>query len=238
MHVAERLFCRALLIVAISFLTSCTIIHQSPFEGDLEMIDAALTMDDEYVHAKDQKISTIENMLNSRGVNDLQKYHIYGQLFDEYEAYQFDKAKEMLENQEEIADALGNLSLKNDALLAKAMLFINAGLYLETHEVFGQLDTSSFDRNQMVEWYNVRQKFLSDYDEYVSSSSIEVPDVKKMAYYQDQILKNTSESSSVNRHIRVLRLIDSKDYDKAAKLNMSILEGMDSGSREYAIRAY
>jgi hypothetical protein len=97
MHIAERLVFRTLLIVAMSFLTSCRITHHSPFEDDLEKIDAALNMADEYVHAKEQKIRTIENMLNSRGVNDLQKYHIYGQLFEEYEAYQFDKAKELLE---------------------------------------------------------------------------------------------------------------------------------------------
>ena len=239
MHIVERLVFRTLLIiVALPFLASCRNIHQSPFEDDLEMIDAALTIADEYLHAKEQKISTIENMLNSRGVNSLQKYHIYGQLFEEYEAYQFDKAKEMLENQESIAESLGNVALRNDALLDKAMLFINAGLYLETYEVFGQLDTTSFDAVQMVEWYNVRQKFLSDYDEYVSSSSIKVPDVEKVEYYQDQILKNTPESDPVNQHIRVLRLISQKDYDKASKLNTSILEGIDSGSRDYAIRAY
>lgn len=239
MHIVERLVFRTLLIIVVlPFLASCRNIHQSPFEDDLEMIDAALTIADEYVHAKEQKIRTIENMLNSRGVNSLQKYHIYGQLFEEYEAYQFDKAKEMLENQESIAESLGNVALRNDALLDKAMLFINAGLYLETYEVFGQLDTTSFDAVQMVEWYNVRQKFLSDYDEYVSSSSIKVPDVEKVEYYQDQILKNTPESDPVNQHIRVLRLISQKDYDKASKLNTSILAGMDSGSRDYAIRAY
>lgn len=239
MHIVERLVFRTLLIIVVlPFLASCRNIHQSPFEDDLKMIDAALTIADEYLHAKEQKISTIENMLNSRGVNSLQKYHIYGQLFEEYEAYQFDKAKEMLENQESIAESLGNVALRNDALLDKAMLFINAGLYLETHEVFGQLDTTSFDAVQMVEWYNVRQKFLSDYDEYVSSSSIKVPDVEKVEYYQDQILKNTPESDPVNQHIRVLRLISQKDYDKASKLNTSILAGMDSGSRDYAIRAY
>ena len=239
MHIVERLVFRTLLIIVVlPFLASCRNIHQSPFEDDLEMIDAALTIADEYVHAKEQKIRTIENMLNSRGVNSLQKYHIYGQLFEEYEAYQFDKAKEMLENQESIAESLGNVALRNDALLDKALLFINAGLYLETHEVFVQLDTTSFDAVQMVEWYNVRQKFLSDYDEYVSSSSIKVPDVEKVEYYQDQILKNTPESDPVNQHIRVLRLISQKDYDKASKLNTSILAGMDSGSRDYAIRAY
>lgn len=238
MHFAEIITRRFLYVIVLFGAFSCTIVDNSPFGEDLERIDDALKMAHEYDHAKDQKISTIENMLNSRGVNDLQKYHIYGQLFDEYEAYQFDKAKEMLERQEAIADDLGNLSLRNDALLDKAMLFINAGLYLETHEVFDQLDTNSFDQQQMVAWYNARQKFISDYDEYVSSSSVEVPDVKKVAYYQDQILKNTPESSSVNQHIRVLRLIGSKDFDKASKLNMSILAGMDPSSRDYAIRAY
>lgn len=238
MHFAEIIIRRFLYVIVLFGAFSCTIVDNSPFGEDLERIDDALKMAHEYDHAKDQKISTIENMLNSRGVNDLQKYHIYGQLFDEYEAYQFDKAKEMLERQEAIADDLGNLSLRNDALLDKAMLFINAGLYLETHEVFDQLDTNSFDQQQMVAWYNARQKFISDYDEYVSSSSVEVPDVKKVAYYQDQILKNTPESSSVNQHIRVLRLIGSKDFDKASKLNMSILAGMDPSSRDYAIRAY
>lgn len=238
MHFAEIIIRRFLYVIVLFGAFSCTIVDNSPFGEDLERIDDALKMADEYDHAKDQKISTIENMLNSRGVNDLQKYHIYGQLFDEYEAYQFDKAKEMLERQEAIADDLGNLSLRNDALLDKAMLFINAGLYLETHDIFDQLDTNSFDQQQMVAWYNARQKFISDYDEYVSSSSVEVPDVKKVAYYQDQILKNTPESSSVNQHIRVLRLIGSKDFDKASKLNTSILAGMDPSSRDYAIRAY
>ena len=238
MHFAEIIIRRFLYVIILFGAFSCTIVDNSPFGEDLERIDDALKMADEYDHAKDQKISTIENMLNSRGVNDLQKYHIYGQLFDEYEAYQFDKAKEMLERQETIADDLGNLSLRNDALLDKAMLFINAGLYLETHDIFDQLDTNSFDQQQMVAWYNARQKFISDYDEYVSSSSVEVPDVKKVAYYQDQILKNTPESSSVNQHIRVLRLIGSKDFDKASKLNTSILAGMDPSSRDYAIRAY
>lgn len=238
MHFAEIIIRRFLYVIVLFGAFSCTIVDNSPFGEDLERIDDALKMAYEYDHAKDQKISTIENMLNSRGVNDLQKYHIYGQLFDEYEAYQFDKAKEMLERQEAIADDLGNLSLRNDALLDKAILFINAGLYLETHDIFDQLDTNSFDQQQMVAWYNARQKFISDYDEYVSSSSVEVPDVKKVAYYQDQILKNTPESSSVNQHIRVLRLIGSKDFDKASKLNTSILAGMDPSSRDYAIRAY
>lgn len=238
MHSIYKGLLGLLCMISIFLATSCRVSYSNSLNEELDKLDNALKAADEYVHAKEQKISTIENMLNSRGVNDLQKYHIYGQLFDEYEAYQFDKAKEMLEHQESIAESLNNVSLKNDALLDKAMLYINAGLYLETHEVFEQLDTTCFDRKQMVAWYNARQKFLSDYHEYVSSSGVDVPDIEKVEYYRDQILKHTPENSTVNQHIRVLRLIDQRDFDKAYNLNMSILNKMNSASREYSIRAY
>ena len=146
MHSIYKGFLGLLRILILLLVTSCRVSYSNSLNEELDKLDNALKAADEYVHAKEQKISTIENMLNSRGVNDLQKYHIYGQLFDEYEAYQFDKAKEMLEHQESIAESLNNVSLKNDALLDKAMLYINAGLYLETHEVFEQLDTTCFDR--------------------------------------------------------------------------------------------
>lgn len=226
------------LVSAVLSLTSCSMISVSPFEEDLRKLEEAMDMVDEYVLAKEQKISTIENMLLSRGADDLQKYHIYGQLFSEYEAYQFDKAKEMLEHQENIARSLGNGSLLNDALLDKVLLYINAGLYLETENIFDQMDTLTFNKEQMIGWYNARQKYLADYDEYVRSSSVKVEGIEKVGYYQDQILANTPESSEENHHIRVLRLINQGDFEKASALNMARLSSLDRNTRQYAIRAY
>ena len=226
------------LFLLIFSLSSCKMIQQSPFEDDLSRLDEVLSMADEYVQAKEQKISTIENLLNSRGVADLQKYQIYGQLFEEYEAYQFDKAKEMIEHQERLAVKLENPFLLNDALLDKALLYINAGLYLEVDGIFEQLDTMSFDRRQKTEWYNAMQKFLSDYDEYVSSSGVKVKGVEKVGYYQDCLLKNTWNTSPDNQNIRILRLISQGDLDKALSENGKILESLDKNTREYAIRSY
>ena len=223
---------------AVLLFGSCNIIQVSPFEDDLKRLDETIAMVDEYVLAKEQKIRTIENMLHSRGVADLQKYHIYGQLFSEYEAYQFDKAKEMVEHQVDIAGLLKSASLMNDALLDKAMLYINAGLYHETAKIFDQMDTLAFSLDQKIEWYNVRQKYLTDYDEYVRSSSVKVDGIEKVNYYQEQILANTPESSEENHHIRVLRLISQEDFEKAYNLNRERLSSLDRNTRQYAIRAY
>ena len=121
-------------------------------------------------------------MLHSRGVTPLQEYNIYGQLYDEYFAFQFDKAKESLEMQISIAEELGDKGLKDDAMLDKALLLTNAGFFLEASEVFDALDTLALDGQQMVSWYNVRQKFLRDYQEYVMTSDFKVPDFEKIKY--------------------------------------------------------
>ena len=86
-----------LIIFSIIALAACTSNSGSVYEGELRRIDEGLKHSDEYCRMKLQKISTIENMLQSRGVTTLQQYHIYGQLFLEYQPFQFDKAKEMLE---------------------------------------------------------------------------------------------------------------------------------------------
>lgn len=78
---------------------SCGRGEKSRYEEHLSRLDATLGMADEYVRAKEQKISTIENMLHSRGVTPMQQYHIYGQLYEEYFAFQFDKAKDAIEHQ-------------------------------------------------------------------------------------------------------------------------------------------
>ena len=109
-----------LLFVSVWALSSCSAGQVPEYTSELERLDEALEQADEYVRIKEQKIATIGNMLNSRGVSPLQQYQIYGQLYEEYKAYQFDKAKEMLEQQEVLADGVGSVPRKNDALLNKA----------------------------------------------------------------------------------------------------------------------
>lgn len=217
---------------------SCTRIQESPFEKDLQRIDEVISHAGDYMDMKEQQISTIENMLHSRGVTPLQQYHIYGELYDEYVAYQFDKAKSALDSQLSLADELGEVSLKYDAMIKKAHLLTTAGYYHEADALFGQIDTTSLDGGQMVDWYMARQKFLSDYNEYVSSAGFTVGDFDKIPYYQAQIVRSLPEGSYYSRHIEILSLIFEKRYREANELNLNLIESLNKGSRDYAVQTY
>lgn len=75
---------------------------------ELSKLDHALDMADDYVANHQVRLVTIENMLHSRGVSLEQQYNIYGQLYDAYVAFQFDKAMATLDRQMEIAQQLGD----------------------------------------------------------------------------------------------------------------------------------
>lgn len=204
----------------------------------MKRVDDALDHMSEYVALKESRINAIAETLSDKELTLHQKYVTYGRLYEEYAPYQFDKAREMLEMQEDIADSLSDLSLKTTASLNKAFLFTTAGMFLEASRTFKQLDTTTFDYHQKILWYNARQKFLTDYQEYMNTSGISVPGVGKVMTYQNLILENTLESSMLNRHITIMRMIRDQKWEEAYDENLRVIETLNKQSRDYAVQTY
>lgn len=231
----KKLFYTCMLVFT---LASCSGKYEHPMEDALREVDQALEDMHEYVALKENRISTISESLSAADLTLQQKYAIYGRLYEEYVPYQFDKAREMLEMQERIADTLADQSLKTTALLNKAFLLTTSGLYHEADQTFSQLDTLSFDYQQRILWYNARQKFLTDYQAYLKTSGIDLPEASKISSYQNLILENTPESSYLNRHISIMRLIWANRWEQAYDENMRLIETLNKSSRDYAVQAY
>ncbi len=219
-------------------LSSCGSDYKHPMESELVRIDQALETMGKYVELKENRISTIMEPLADESLPLSQKYTIYGRLYEEYAPYQFDQARKMLEMQEAIADEMGDTSLKTTATLNKAFLLTNGGMYLEAHNTFQQLDTLTFDYQQKILWWNTRQKFLSDYEEYLRTSGITVPDAAKIKSYQNLILQNTPEDSPLNRHITIMHMIWAGKWEEAYEENLRVIESLNENSREYAVQTY
>ena len=230
--------CSISVILSLFLAVSCVDAYRHPLADELGRLDSELARMDEYVNEKEAKIITIEGLLASDDLSPEQKYGLYGQLYQECVAYQFDKAKAILESQEAIAAELEDRSLMNSAVVEKAMLFTTAGMFLEAQDLFQQLDTTTFNYQQKISWYNARQKFLHDYQEYVRTSGITVPEAVNIRAYQDLILKNTPKDSPLNHHIYIMRLIEEQRWDEAYSENLRIIEGQNKSSRDYAVQCY
>ena len=230
--------CSISAILSLFLAVSCVDAYRHPLADELGRLDSELARMEEYVNEKEAKIVTIEDLLASDDLSPEQKYGLYGQLYQECVAYQFDKAKAILESQEAIAAELEDRSLMNSAVVEKAMLFTTAGMFLEAQDLFQQLDTTTFNYQQKISWYNARQKFLHDYQEYVRTSGITVPEAVNIRAYQDLILKNTPKDSPLNHHIYIMRLIEEQRWDEAYSENLRIIEGQNKSSRDYAVQCY
>lgn len=222
----------------ILILAGCRPSYEHPLAQDFNRLDEALDNIDEYTLIKESRINAIHETLQDKELTLHQKYGIYGRLYEEYAPYQFDRAREMLQMQERLADSLADASLRTTASLNKAFLFTSAGMFLEASKTFQQLDTLSFDYQQKILWYNASQRFLTDYQEYMQTSGIEVPGVEKIRSYQNLILKNTPENSYLNRHITIMHLIQDKKWTEAYDENARLLESLNRKSRDYAVQTY
>lgn len=109
-------------LAAIIFLVTAGAVPAQTQKELLDELDRTIEEAESYVSAKEVRIKTIENTLHSRGVSPERQYRIYGELFDEYQPFNYGKAVETLDKQMEIAMLLGDKSKLNDVYLKEAML--------------------------------------------------------------------------------------------------------------------
>lgn len=211
----------------------------SDIDEEIEKLDRALDLADEYVSTHNVKVMTIENMLHSRGVSLEQQYEIYGQLYDQYVAFQFDKAMQMLARQAELAEELNDRRKIADVTLSRAMLYTTSGMFFEANILLSSsIDTTVLTRPQLIEYYNIQQRFYFDFNEYTQTPEMNRISKAKVRYYRDRILKETTSTSEAHQYIVIRDCMDNGDYERADQLNRRLLAQFNPNSHEYAVHAY
>lgn len=223
--------CLAVLMAA---TVSCKeIVTETELSATLRVLDQALEHSQEYVNVRQLEISSLQNMLNSRGVNLLKEYEIYGELFDLCSSFNFDQAKDAATRQLEIAEQLHDPYMVNRSLLSLAMLNAKSGLFLEAARTIEKVDTAKLDNALRAEWYNVCQRFESDYAEY--SKTTPSPRLRTL---RQKYISMTDSLSSMNVQLKIQLLISEGEYHKAAEINKFFIDKQDHNTHEYAIHAY
>lgn len=214
-------------------------VYAQDIEEELRHLDATINMADEYYRNKETLISSLESLLTYPNTSAEQQFTIYGQLYKENYAYNFDRALSALNKQEELAKNLGDTE-KLQVKLDKAMLFATAGLYLEARDIVdNQLDTTKLNKDQKIEYYYTMQRFWKDYKEYFDGKDIMgEPVPSRYRYFRDKYIESTDESDFRHNQLIIFNLMDDEKVAEADSLNMGLLAGLDSLSHEYAIMSY
>ena len=226
------------LLSLLALLASLTASAHS-VEALLVQLDETLAQADKYVAEKEVRIKTIENTLRSPGLTAAQRFSTYGQLYDEYLSYNFDKASEALEQQEEAARELGDRTRINEVLLSRAMVNAIGGLYLEASNILeSQIDTTILTDTQKTEYWDAQQRFWYDYREYLHGEDPGGRMAGKIAWYRKALLNSLPEESVLYQGISVSTAMDEQNWAQADFLCKNLLAKLDPASHDYANWAY
>lgn len=224
------------LLLFVGTLSSAKLIAQ---DAILKELDQMLATADNFVKVREAHIANIESMLNTQGITTMQKYNIYKNLYNEYRAFQFDHAMEMLDNRYELSQAMGNRSLMADDQIERALLYASSGMFFEAGKVLDhEIDTLHLSREQLINYYNAQQRFHTDFWHYTSDSEIRNNSGLKKDYYRSRILEITSPNESIHKYITIRNLSEQGEWEKAEALNRELLSNYQPDQHEYAMYAY
>lgn len=205
----------------------------------LDELDRTIEATEEYVGVRQTKIDNYEALLQQENLSPMQRYKIYCSLYDEYYSFQFDRALEMLDRRYELSQQMKNRELQADDQLDRAMLYTISAMFLEAGGMLeGEIDTLSLSDEQLVEYYNIQQRFHSDFWHYTSDEEVRNRSGAKKTYYRNRILQITPADHPAHRDITLRNLIESGRWAEAELLNMELLENYSPDEHEYAMYAY
>ena len=231
-----KLIIITMLLTLSSVFTATTSSAQSDILADL---DRTLDSSQSFVDTHNLNIKGIEDMLLQSDLSLTQRYNICDRLYDEYFAFQFDKAMAMLDERYRLAKAMNNHNPVADVHIDRAMLYTISGMYFEASDILeDDIDTLMLNSKQLIAYYNVQQRFHSDFWHYTTDVEARNRSGQKRVYYRNRILELTPDTDLLHRSITIRNYSERGEWHKADSLNRMVLSTLSSDVHEFAMYAY
>ena len=205
---------------------------------ELDNLDATLAMAPEFHTAKEQLLKTLKERASDPSTPSATAYELWGQFYRESFPYSFSMAADALEKQDSIARKLGDSHKKTDVLTRRALLLCVTGMYLESSNISKQIDTTSFDAAQELEWCNYQQRFNCDFAEYSPTAEDHARMLEKVAYYRSRIIAMTDDSLPLHQQMLAQEYLRTGRAEKADSVLTRSLDAINPSTHDYAIAAY
>lgn len=231
-----------LLITLLAALCTCAasaVEHSPQLLEALAKLDAAIENRDSYEAIKLSHIRQLEQMLGTEGIRPEQKYQIGRSLYEEYSAYQFDKALDYLLKNLAIAQKLGDRSRIDETNIQLGYLYAASGFYLESSDILdNRVDERRLPPELRLKYYLAQQKLNNELINYSKLEPIVTQAVGKARFYTDRLLADLPQDSFDFKTLYVVNQLSQWKLDDAERMCMEVLKDTAESPREFALAAY
>lgn len=202
----------------------------------LLMLDRDLQQSGTYVEDRLERIGRIHA---SQAVSDDEIYLKNRRLYEEFYPFQFDSAYHYLNRNLHLAETMQDKVLKAETSVEMAMLFTIAGMYLEAKEILAAgIDTVALDKERLLRYYWVQNRFNRDFSENSKSSSTQAQVRGRLSWYRERLFDELPQNSNERLSLEVSKALDEKRFEYADSVNMLLLGRVEKFSHPYAMHAY
>lgn len=138
---------------------------QTECRAALKRLDDIINKKETYQLQKEKEIDGLKVQL-AHSVDPVDKYRLYGSLFDAYLHYQADSALHYINNRKEILPQLNRPELENEIIINRATVLGVMGMYIEAMKELERIDPEKLEERMLLSYYQTYRAcygWLADY---------------------------------------------------------------------------
>lgn len=227
-------FLFSFLIISLLQIIGVCSLCANDLDSLLNEIDVAIKNQDIYIQHKENQIQKLQYKLEESGQSNENKYIIYTQLVDEYEAFQSDSLEKYSKLRLSTAVELNNNSWITDSKINLALVEAKKGFFQKSEDILNNLNRSDLSelqtRNHLMAYYRTYVYWIEYFDGYDVYSLIE----EKQAARDSLIMLLPTNSFDYAECLGV-KYMELGEYNNAESILKSMLPQLASNDRNYAV---
>lgn len=198
------------------------------------ILESAINNKELYTNLKEEKIANFKKVFSFDDLSELQKYKVNKNIYNEYHKYISDSALYYVEKNVHIAQSSGRSDLINEALIHLALQYSVIGMYIESKEILGTINSKSLTPELLAEYY---ETYCFFYDHYAQSTN-RLDYYRMSELYRDSLLLSLDPSSLKYKTNYAQKIFYKGDQVDAEAILLNVLCKMDEGDPDRSLVSY
>ena len=205
---------------------------QTECRAALKRLDDIINKKEAYQLQKEKEIDGLKVQL-AHSVDPVDKYRLYGSLFDAYLHYQADSALHYINNRKEILPQLNRPELENEIIINRATVLGVMGMYIEAMKELERIDPEKLEERMLLSYYQTYRACYGWLADYTTNKEEKKKYLKKTDLYRDSIISVMPPET--NRTIAAAEkyIVNGKADTALVMLNDALKDVVDERQKVY-----